>query len=485
MKRFWLVLLSLGLIMTFSASAFAVDVKFSGEYDVAGVYLNKTTVDNGFEYWVGSTGRHQPSTAFYAQRLRIGTDFIVAPCLKLVTKFDAMDRIWGGARSNADDSVFYNNFAYNQAPSTNTGGTAGTRAESENIVMDNIYVEYTSPIGLFKVGYMPDFTFGTVFGDRSNGTPSGQIQYIVPVGPVVLMAGLAKEVDNSWSAVSTGTKAKRTDRDFDSYRLAAVYNFSTSQAKGEAGALLLYNRDAEYRGMASGSFLENAYNLVPYFKATIGPVALQGELNWGFGDAMKFEGYTGKTNVGISTLSVFLDATANLGMVYVGGSFAYVSGQDINSDKVEQGVGNTGGLDWNPCLILFNTDLNYWAGDIYGHSGTIINQEMQNAWFFQGRVGAKPTPKMDAMLSISYATADKKTVPYFDIGMGYDTTGNGGYGLEVDVTGTYKITNNLSYMLGAGYLFTGDYFKGINNFPMGGAKVNDEFIVINKLTLSF
>ncbi len=34
------------------------------------------------------------------------------------------------------------------------------------------------------------------------------------------------------------------------------------------------------------------------------------------------------------------------------------------------------------------------------------------------------------------------------------------YGYEVDLTATYKITNNLSYMLGAGYLFTGEYYKG-------------------------
>lgn len=42
MKKLWLVLLSLGLIMAFSVSAFAVDVKVSAEYYAAGLYLNKT-----------------------------------------------------------------------------------------------------------------------------------------------------------------------------------------------------------------------------------------------------------------------------------------------------------------------------------------------------------------------------------------------------------------------------------------------------------
>ena len=46
MKRFWLVLLSLGLVMAFCASAFAVDVNVSGEYFVGGLYLNKISVND-------------------------------------------------------------------------------------------------------------------------------------------------------------------------------------------------------------------------------------------------------------------------------------------------------------------------------------------------------------------------------------------------------------------------------------------------------
>ncbi|MBE3086888.1 MAG: hypothetical protein IMZ64_11805 [Bacteroidetes bacterium] len=96
---------------------------------------------------------------------------------------------------------------------------------------------------------------------------------------------------------------------------------------------------------------------------------------------------------------------------------------------------------------------------------------MSNAYFFQGRGGVRPIANLDIMASLSYATADQKPTGY----------GSGSYGWEVDVTGTYKITNNLSYMLGVGYLFTGDYFKGTAlNSP-----VRDDYMVINKLTLTF
>ena len=455
MKRFWLVLLSLGLVMAFSASAFAVDVKVSGEFDVGGVYLNKASLakDSGSDI----------STAFYYQKLQLAPEFIVSPCLKLDTRFNVMERIWGGARTAAGTDV-------------NAGGTsAGTRGENENIAFDLAYVDYTSPIGEFKVGYQTDYVFGTVFGDRSSGPPAGQIQYSRPFGPVTLLVGYAKEVDNSSSAVTTGVTT--TDRDYDSYRLAAVYTGKSF----ETGALLLYNRDASNKSNASDPYLMNAYNLVPYFKATIGPVALQGELNYGFGDAKKMEDNIPGENVSISTLSVFLDATANLGIFSVGGTFAYVSGDDpATKDKLEGGAGNTAGLDWQPCLILFNTDLNYWLPAIYGHSDSLANGEMANVWFYQGRVGVKPMPKLDAMLSVSYAVADKKPDPN-----NYGITYSGGtYGWEVDVTGTYKITNNLSYMLGIGYLFTGDFFKGYNT-PGQSNETVDNYLLVNKLVLTF
>jgi len=464
MKRFWLILLSLGLVMAFSVSAFAVDVKVSGEFYAAGLYLNKASVADTSSY-------ANTSTAFYFQRLRVGTDFVVSPCLKLVTRFDAMERIWGGQRS----SVPYYTSADPQS--------AGTRAENENIAFDLAYIDYTSPIGLFKVGYQKDYEFGTVFGDRTNGPTAGQIQYLIQKGPFIGFIGYAKETDKSLSAVTTTTA---TDADHDSYRLAGIYNFR----HGEVGALLLVEREAGYKtNYSSGGpvppnhtdfgYLQNVYVIDPYFKYQIGPVALQGELQYWWGDAAKWQNplaastYLGESNMSISALSVFLDATANLGMFYVGGSFAYVSGDNPDStERVEGNIpGQSGGLDWNPCLIMFNTvDTAYWAGSVAGYDGSVANTEMANAWFFQARAGVKPLPNLDTMLSVSYAMADQKG----------SYNGNS-YGWEADLTGTYKITNNLSYMLGIGYLFTGDYFKGY----AGSNKVNDDYIVINKLTLSF
>ena len=473
MKKFWLVLLSLGLIMAFSVSAFAVDVKVSGEYYAAGLYLNKTRVDDSDT---------NPSTAFYFQRLRVGTDFIVSPCLKLVTRFDAMERIWGGARGESAIS------GYGGADA----GSAGTREENQNIAFDYTYIDYVSPIGTFDIGYASYGATGTVFANSATAVGSIKYKYDFTSVPASLMLGISKVKDTSASAVSTSTYW--TDGDKDMYGIEGVYNFKKDKAAGKAGAKLSYYRYADTRPPASSTDLSNAsynyikayYQLTPYVIAKVGPVAIQAELNWGFGDAKKYDNNSivGK-DVSLNQINGWVDATANFGIFYAGGSVAYVSGDDPNTGDKDEGATNNGGNDYNPCLILFNYDLTYWAGNVAGHDAAysastgaatrgVVNGPMMNAWFFQGRVGIKPVPEADIMLAVSHAFADKKPLGF----------ANGAYGTEIDLTGSYKITNNLSYMLGVGYLFTGDYFKGYDDGKPANT-VNDDFIVINKLTLSF
>ena len=469
MKKLWLVLFSLGLILAFSVTAFAVDVKVGAEYYVGGLYLNKVMVHDGYTYAQKGGDDPNPSTAFFFQRLRVGTDFIVSPCLKLVTRFDAMERIWGGARTSPSD---YNVWR-------DSWWSAGTPAENENIAFDVVYIDYNSPIGEFKIGYMPDYDWGTIFMNWSERN-TGQIRYTWSNGPFTLLAIYAKEFDNSYSYI-TSSYNEDTDVDWDSYRIGGIYKFNTGKVRGEAGIGFEYVRDATSK--ASGppdTYMNYVYDIAPYFKAKIGPVDVQGELVYIFGNDRKYEDNLPYTDISISAINVFLDATANLGKFYVGGSFAYLSGDDPSTPDKREGYWNAG-TDWNPCLIMFNTTtLGYWVGPIWGHSYSVVDDAMSNAWFFQGRVGVKPTSQWDIMMSVSYAMADKKPDPYET---GDHTYANASYGTEIDLTGTYKITNNLSYMLGAGYLFTGDYFKG---YDWGGTrKICDDFIFINKLTLSF
>jgi hypothetical protein len=485
MKRFWLVLLSVGLIMAFSVSAFAVDVKVSGSYYAAGMYLNGTTFLKDGSYINPDPNTKQevvgsPSTAFFYQRLRMETDFIVSPSLKLITRFNAMERIWGGQRSE---------------PGTTLDSlSSATRAENENIGLDWAYLEYVSPIGMFDVGIMEDGGWGTIFGDTSQ--PRGVVSWAAEIGPWTYFIQILKLNDNSYSAIHS---TFATDNDTDKYQGGFFYKWKG----GDTGLLAIYYRDASNRPIVPApgvdlGFTANVFVLEPYVIANFGPVKIQAELDYAWGD-IKADGpspspYLYGNDLKVRNLAGWVDATVTLKQFYFGGTFAYVAGTDWNkfySDGTVTGGFLTGGMDWNPTLILFNNERHYWGGAILGNNFTSTNMNflstqfnlndtgMYNAWFFQGRAGVRPTDKLDILLSISYATADNKTLPG-----GVADVSNGTYGTEIDLTGTYKITNNLTYMLGAGYLFTGDYFKG-SETTFGPSDVRDDFMFINKLTLNF
>lgn len=452
MKRYGIILVGLGLCLIFCKAAPAVDVKFSGEFYAGGLYLDKTTFNKNDV--AGQT--RDLSTAFYFQRLRLNTTFVLHPGLLLITRADIMKRAWGAAR-----------LAPGVALET---GSAGTRAENENIAFDWAYLQYASPIGILRAGFMNDNVWGTVFADSAG--PKGKVAWSYLAGPWFVTVQIVKMGENSYTAKSAGVTA--SDVDNDKYCAAVRYAWKT----GEAGVLGGVGRDGTNRPAGQNKAL--FYTLIPYAAAKFGPVKIQAEADYFWGKWQQFE--TNQTDIKMDVLAAWLDATADFGKFYAGGSIAYVSGDDPGStDKLEaNSLLINGGRDWTPCLILFNYDLSYWSGSQAGYNSAVpplnpygVNSgPMTNAWFFQGRAGIRPIDKLDVMASVSFANADKKPTAnwlYND------------YGYEIDLTATYKITQNMSYMLGAGYLFTGKYFRG----TLDGNAVSDDYLLINKLTLTF
>ena len=448
MKRCKVLLFLLGLGLMFSSAAQAVDVKVGGEFMAGGMYLDKTTVKK-------DTATDGPSTAFYFQRLRAKADLIVVPGLSLITRFDVMERSWGAQRSDVPLKTTLDTMS------------AGTRAENENIAFDWVYVHYNSPIGQWRVGYMTDGAWGTVFMDTS--TPKGKIAWSYNAPNWMYTIQIVKMAENSRTAINP---AAASDLDGDKYCTAFRYNWKSA----EAGILIGQGRDAAKKpGVTPNNGYKGLYNnFMPYAKAQIGPVKLQTEAIYFIGKLKDYEDDASGQDVQLSALSAWVDATADFGRFYAGGTFAYVAGDDPGTlDKAEgDALRNNGGRDWSPCLIMWNEERTYWTGAIPGHDNVAQTGPMYNTWFLQARGGVRPIDKLDIMASVSYASADKKPTAawlYND------------YGYEVDLTATYKITNNLSYMVGAGYLFTGKYFRGETD----SNALNNDYLVINKLTLTF
>ena len=433
------------MIAAFSVSVYAVDVKISGEYYAAGMYLDKTTL-------VKDSG---PSTAFYFQRLRVMTDIVASPGLSVTARADIMERAWGANRSTPATTLDTN--------------SEGTKAENENIAFDLLYVTYVSPIGIFTAGYQPDASWGTVFGNSD--VHAGKVTYTYIKGGLAigLQTGKVNGGELSYTAKNSATAS---DRDLTIYTAFVNYTFKD----GSTGFLAKYYRNATTRAAlgSDNGYMGNRYLLIPYFKAKFGPVFIQGEIDSVFGQMKKYEGTTAGANedAKLEQYAAFLDATADFGKGYIGATFAYVGGDDPATTKYEGGI-YTGGTDWNPCLIMFNSDLSYWVGSLAGYNSTASGGPMTNAYFLQGRAGVRLIDKLDIMASFSWAKADKTPQATWE---------SRNYGYEVDLTATYKITNNLSYMLGAGYWFVGDYYYGTTS---SNRDLTNNYMLINKLTLTF
>jgi hypothetical protein len=222
----------------------------------------------------------------------------------------------------------------------------------------------------------------------------------------------------------------------------------------------------------------------------LGPVFVEAEWNYNTGRAYDYEdnGVKGDDR-NLRGMNAYLHGKVNVGPAYFGALYAYVSGQDPKSKTYNSG--SDGGKAWNQNnLILWGYYSNKWAGMLGGGNGALYGQTgydyiaITNAHELKVYAGYNPTPKWNIQGSVAYAVADK-TSPSNVITTAanrasYDYVDHN-YGTEADLTASYKIFDNLTYTVGFGYLWAGDYFKGTNK----NATVDDTYLLLNKLDLTF
>jgi len=447
MKKLLVVLLSLGLLVAFSATASAVDVKFGGQYYLTGVYRSNST---------GVKDDDHTSRAWFYTRTRIQPVFTIAEGLTFTMRLDALEKQWG--QTNFKNVNFSDEtLSRKQNPTYEPG-----RGVQENVEFERAYVTFKTAIGAFQVGYQSADEWGTAFTD--SGTTRPRICYILPVGPVTIQAIYEKWYDSD-TAVPYGAANRKVDADYDTYAIAPIFKYKG----GDAGLLFKYYANASQRDATLGAYRSKVYQIAPYAKATFGPVYVEGEFNYWGGKVAEFD--AGGHDKDMSSWTAYALAKMNLGPAYVGAQFGYATGDDgTDATKVKTAPGG-GGTSWNPALILMNDDLNTWGGGGAGTSNPNgVTSKKLNMMLAQAFGGFKVTPKFSLDASLTWAKVNEKLTAVDDK-----------LGTEIDLTATYKIYDNLSYMFGAGYLFTGDYFKGANQ----NAEVGNDYLLINKLTLSF
>ena len=466
MRKFWVVLLTMGLIMALAMPVCAADVKFSGQYYVQGIYDDNRSLKDK-DSTAGTA-----STAFIAQRLRVKTEFRVAEGLSLVTRFDALEKKWG-------DNTWGGHPNYDSVNRSSSGNSLSR--EQESIEFEQAYVDFKTAIGRFLVGYQDFDAFGTSFGD-SNWTRPG-IKYMLPIGNTTIIAAMEQTRENtSTPTVSPTNQGLASDGDKNTYDLAVVQKFQG----GDAGLLLQYFNDSSRRD--ASNVRTKAYFVNPYVKATFGSIYVEAEVLYGGGNYAEYESGVTTPDVDLRTWNAYIGAKGTFGPAYVGAMFAWMQGDDPKSAGEKEGnVASyfTHNKVFSPCLILFSDSYYTWMGGLRGYgtsTTTDLTNYMDNVWFYGLYGGYKPIPKLDIRAAVYYAYADEK--PTAD-GLPVSPTNpryvDKVYGTEFDLTATYKIYDNLEYMIGFAYLWTGDYFKGTSK----ANNVDNDYLVTHKLTLNF
>ena len=462
MKKLLVILFALGLVFSFTAPVMATDVSFDGSFRVRGWYDSNSALQDS-----DAANQEMPS-AYYDQRFRLQTVFQVVEGLSVTARFDAMDGVWGS-----------------------TGMTSTTA--DDNIEFDMAYMTFVTGIGQFKAGYMSDGVWGTGFGDYEEFV--GKIQWAVPIGDnLVFILNTVKYSEgdiNSRAKTTAGTNVE--DQDDDKYRAAVIYHNDTMQA----GLLYNYYRYENYIprlavsdtitaiAYSTSSFSDiTAHALVPYVKLTLGDLYIESELTWMDGTINSRA--AGTNDVDIEGLSFYVKGQYNMGPVYLGALFAYVQGDDPDTaatETIENGLGLVNsGSDWDPMLILFNDTCPTTLGQ-YGSPSTatassgskaMTDADMDNGYIYQVFAGAT-FDKLSMKATLSYAEAHEDKL--------YGATKylNKDYGTEFDITASYKLYDNLTYTVGAGYLWAGDYYKG----TLDTNKVGDTYLLMNKLQVNF
>ncbi len=453
MKKFWVALIAVALVAGFALSASAADVKFSGSYYVLGATANN---------WGLGDSDHATTFSAYGQRLRVGTEFKIAEGLTLNTRFDALEGRWG-------------QFGTYGVMDTKPGHT-----ESENISFDRAWLTFAVPYGKVVVGRKNSAAWGTIFGNSD--FDSDQIMFISNFGAWEVGVFTEKLYENWQYGSGSGTGYTEADADKDAYHGYFIYKWNG----GEGGLKIMYTNDSSKSDEDSGGYKQYYWTFQPYAKAQFGPVFVEAELNYYLG---KFRAYEddGKDR-DLNAFNAYVHARADIQNFYVGGLYAFVEGEsydDAKKDGADVTIAGSGGRSWNPTLILWNEYTARWAGQLgyktgaYNGGGEYPGDSMTNAHLFQIYGGFKPIPKLDIRASVAYAMADEKCNQA--LGVNAEEYKDSDIGWEVDLTAAYKIYDNLTYTVGFGYLFAGDYWKADSDHN----KVDDTYLLMHKLDLVF
>ena len=471
--------LLMALIMAAPSFA-AMETKVTGTFTLDGVLNLNPGLD--------SDDDAKETVSYREMELRLNTETKINDKITFFTRFDILDKVLSSQYTNtvADE-------------------------DDDNIQFDHAWMRIISPIGVFQVGRKTGVKWGTDFFDDGNDYGTDRAEYIlpIPVGDDKFVFGAVAE---------KAFETKQTNRDNDKFYLtgtyvskewktgllAGYYNYNTFSASNYETAIepeinAFMAAPGLATGMAFAAAAQNDYKpridggvlyLAPYFSGKVGPLKVNAEFGYINGEAdLKPESavlqvaalvnpaleaglrdaYAKKD---VNAMCYWLEVGYPMEKANVEIGYAFMSGDKDGSTGDLEYAGLLGqGEDWEKMFILTGDDTGLDTS--LGGNGNILerNTAMNVAGMSLMYVGGSynVTDSLSLGGIFGMAKADEARTGWDD-----------DYGMELDLTLSWKFLENLQYKATAAHLFAGDFWKG------GAAtKIDDVTALYHELVLSF
>jgi hypothetical protein len=445
-KKFLAVAAAGALTVATAVPALALENEFHGAFTSYYDLSNYSGAGND-----GSTsnavGLHKdaPTENYFVQRVRLGYTAKVSEQVKLNTRFELDYKFWG-------------NSSYTTG--RNTGGALG--ADSVQIETKNLYLELNYPAVNAQIGMMPynDSFKGVLFDADMAG-----VLFSHDYSNASVAAGFFRFGDNG---ATLGKNA------YDLISLDAKYNITKTFKVGGAFYYINDNtKNAKVLNPALNGDVTNAtiigylgdgtpiYGNTTYLppataakdvkvhtiglnaEGVVGPVTLSAFAMKQFGDLSATQDARGYA-LNLGAKAALLGGTLRSEFLFVGG------GKDAFYVPASAG-GTEGGGFYDAEMIMLNRDKNAKSID----NALVYDTNNFNQGLVMGSVGYDHacTDKITSSINAGFAAVATNVAH----------SGTSNYlGTEVNLESNYKLTPNVTIGVRGGYVFLGDYFKGLN-----------------------
>jgi hypothetical protein len=456
MKKLICAAAAFGLVAGVAATASALDLTVSGQYFIQGNWMESAD-GSGMNPYNDEAGSQDGwnHTFLFKPTLKVNDKIVVKSDIRFLKDTD-----YGTIGA--------------QGPSQ-TGPDLGIKSDGRSIDVHKLWMEYESPIGKMRFGRTPAAAW---MGAYLNSPSNGDRIYLFPKmeKPWSSYVFYQKVTENDWFD-------GMSDSDYDLYEGSIIY--TTKETKAALGGDFFNDRTASDTGNPQTSFDRQRYRIKAYLKQTMADWWFEAEASYDFGDWADYDDETLNSDMDVDTWAFQLAAGTSMDNLKITGLYFYASGDDdLTDDDMENALGGAAsdgtGDGFNPYYILTGDHTGMLNSDEYADDSLMAAAGVHCIGVL---ADLKVSDKMTLHGALAYAmAAEEDGVSDAAVALGGSSIDDE-YGWEIDLGMSYKLLDNLTYKVEAGYFAAGDFFKDVADNL--GTDEDDLYLLSHTLKMTF